>query len=245
MIDRTPTRLIVPDFAPVPRKYRHDGWTPERQRAFIDALADTGSVKHAAKRINMSPEGAYFLRRQPGAEGFRRAWEAALDHGVQTLADLAFDRAREGVAIPIFHQGEQVGERRHYNERLTMFLLRHHLPHRYGALKPLAPGTKHPDTIAWEAADRQTAGMAKVESWLHDRAQCLGRLAWLHRRKVYAAAEALVAGDGVAAGMLTDQARRLEQAMDGDPKLWSIWSAILPALDKEAPDAPRDWELDE
>lgn len=46
MQNRTPVarsdRPDLPDFAPVPRKYRHDGWTPERQKAFIEALADTG-----------------------------------------------------------------------------------------------------------------------------------------------------------------------------------------------------------
>jgi hypothetical protein len=35
--DRPP----LPDFAPVPLRYRHDGWTPERQRGFIEALAAT------------------------------------------------------------------------------------------------------------------------------------------------------------------------------------------------------------
>ena len=34
----------LPAFEPVPRKFRHDGWTRERQKAFIAALADTGSV---------------------------------------------------------------------------------------------------------------------------------------------------------------------------------------------------------
>lgn len=38
----------IPDFTPVPRRYRHDGWTPERQKAFIEALADTGCVTRAA-----------------------------------------------------------------------------------------------------------------------------------------------------------------------------------------------------
>lgn len=42
MQNRTPiaaeARPPLPDFTPVPRKYRHDGWTPERQRAFIGAL---------------------------------------------------------------------------------------------------------------------------------------------------------------------------------------------------------------
>jgi hypothetical protein len=37
-------RPALPDFAPVPRKYSHDGWTAARQKAFIEALADTGSV---------------------------------------------------------------------------------------------------------------------------------------------------------------------------------------------------------
>ena len=37
--DREP----LPDFDAVPRKHRHDGWTPERQRAFIEALADTSA----------------------------------------------------------------------------------------------------------------------------------------------------------------------------------------------------------
>jgi molybdenum-dependent DNA-binding transcriptional regulator ModE len=154
MQNRTPVprdqRPPLPDFAPVPRKPRSDGWTPERQKAFIEALAETGSVKHAAKAINMSPEGAYYLRRQPGAEEFRAAWEAALDHGVRRLVDVTMDRAINGVAVPVFWRGEQVGERRAYNDRLAMFHLRHRLPDRYGALNAPGRGTRHPDTIARE-----------------------------------------------------------------------------------------------
>lgn len=140
----------IPDFTPVPRKHRHDGWTPERQRAFIAALADTGSVSHAAKSINMSPEGAYYIRRAPGAESFRRAWEAALDYGVRRLVDVTMERAFNGVAVPVFWRGEQVGERRVFNDRLAMFHLRHRLPERYGPLQPPARGTKHPETVARE-----------------------------------------------------------------------------------------------
>jgi hypothetical protein len=53
----------------------------------------------------------------------------------------AFTRSRRGVARPIFHKGEQVGEWRHYDERLTMFLLRARRPQRYGKWieKMLAP----------------------------------------------------------------------------------------------------------
>ena len=115
----------LPAFEPVSRKaQRHDGWTPERQRAFIGALADTGSVSRAARYVNMSPEGAYYLRRQPGSEGFRRAWEAALDLGVQRLKDVAYERAIDGQLVPVFVAGKLKGFRRVRNDRLLMFCLR-------------------------------------------------------------------------------------------------------------------------
>jgi hypothetical protein len=34
-------------FQPVPVRYRHDGWTAERQIAFIEKLADCGSITAA------------------------------------------------------------------------------------------------------------------------------------------------------------------------------------------------------
>ncbi|TMJ16216.1 MAG: hypothetical protein E6G94_04880 [Alphaproteobacteria bacterium] len=86
------------DFAPVPRRFRHDGWTPERQKAFIEALADTGCVTRAAAMVNMSQQNCYTLRRSAGAESFRRAWDAALDFGLKRLKDIAFERAIEGVS---------------------------------------------------------------------------------------------------------------------------------------------------
>jgi hypothetical protein len=124
----------LPDFTPVPRKCaRHDGWTPERQRAFIEALATTGSVKHAAKAVNMSSEGAYHLRRQPGAEDFAAAWAEALDHGIQRLEDIALERAIHGVEVPVYSYGKLVGTRIVHNDRLLMFLLRNRAADRFAA----------------------------------------------------------------------------------------------------------------
>jgi len=130
MKDATP-RLPAPaglaDFAPVPRRRpRHDGWTPERQRHFIAALADTGCVAIAARMVNMTPESAYMLRRQPGAEDFRRAWEAAQGLGLQVVRDEAFDRAMNGQLVPVFVAGKLMGFRRKKNDRLLMFILRHY-----------------------------------------------------------------------------------------------------------------------
>lgn len=136
----------APDFTPAAVRPRHDGWTPERQRAFIEALADCGNVSRAAWSVQMTAESAYRLRRHPQAESFRRAWNAALDVGVQRLTDVALERAIEGVATPVFYKGEVVGERRRYNDRLLMFTLRHHDPARYSWL------ATHP---GFEAAERR------------------------------------------------------------------------------------------
>jgi hypothetical protein len=130
MQNRTPiaaeARPPLPDFTPVPRKYRHDGWTPERQKAFIAALADTGSVRRAAAMVNMAQTNCYTLRRAAGAESFRRAWEAALDFGVARLKDIAFERAIDGYLVPVFVAGKLMGFRRRHNDALLMFCLRHY-----------------------------------------------------------------------------------------------------------------------
>lgn len=116
-------------FAPVPRlRDRHDGWTPERQRAFVAALADCGSVRTAANMVNMSSESAYALRRHPAAAGFRAAWHAALGMGVLRLKDEAFDRAINGELVPVFSGGKLMGFRRKKNDRLLMQILRHYGP---------------------------------------------------------------------------------------------------------------------
>ncbi|WP_294174530.1 hypothetical protein [uncultured Sphingomonas sp.] len=67
-------------FAPVPRKAkRFDGWTPERQQAFIVALAGCGSVRRACHAIGMAQFGAEQLRKADGSDDFNLAWERALD----------------------------------------------------------------------------------------------------------------------------------------------------------------------
>ncbi|HET7576886.1 MAG TPA: hypothetical protein VFK19_10045 [Sphingomicrobium sp.] len=120
------------DFDPVPLRPRHDGWTAERQIAFIEKLADCGSVTAACEHVGMSRESARKLRRRWSARDFRDAWDVALDCGYAEVEESAMERSKNGVARPIFHKGEQVGEWRHHDERLTMFLLRFRRRHRFG-----------------------------------------------------------------------------------------------------------------
>ena len=122
----------VPDFDPVPLRYRRDGWTPDRQVGFIRALAESGCVAEACRRLGLSAESAYELARRPDAQSFRIAWDIAMDNAVRRVGDGAFSRAINGTEIPHFYKGELVGTHRRYDERLTMFILRTRDPDRFG-----------------------------------------------------------------------------------------------------------------
>lgn len=139
------------DFMPVPHvQPRSNTITPDVQRAFIAQLAATGIVTQAALHVGKSMEALYKLRARPGAEGFRAAWDAALDRGVARLEDTALARAIQGEERLILHGGKVVAAERRHNEALVMFFLRTRLPHRYDQQKDIGPD--HPVYRKVEAA---------------------------------------------------------------------------------------------
>ena len=87
-----------PDFTPVPlARVRHDGWTPERQRRFLIALAAMGTVDSAAQAVGMSRISAYKLKKRSDAESFAAEWDRAVGYGRDMLFDYAMERAINGV----------------------------------------------------------------------------------------------------------------------------------------------------
>lgn len=124
-------------FAPyVHRAPRRNSITPDRQRAFIAALAATGIVTQAARRIGVSLEALYKLRNQAGAEGFAQAWDVAVDRGMARLEDCALERAIAGEERLVMHEGAVVATWRRYDTQLLVFLLRNRRGQRYGAGAP-------------------------------------------------------------------------------------------------------------
>jgi hypothetical protein len=108
----------IPDilaFAPVPVRARADGWTEQHQRAFIAALAITGSPRAAARAIGKHAFGAERLRNARGGREFALAWDAAVDlareretHRIHAnLAELAEKRDSE---IASLGDGGRAGE---------------------------------------------------------------------------------------------------------------------------------------
>lgn len=120
------------EWRPVPRRPRADGWTPDVQRTFIRALAETGMVEQAAREVDMSVQSAYRLRHAPGSESFARAWTVACKAAADRVLDLAFQRAIEGEEIPIFDRdGCRIGARVKINDRMAMHILRAYMPERF------------------------------------------------------------------------------------------------------------------
>ena len=113
---------------PLPRPLPDDphdqrGWSRARQAGFLRALSATHSIKEAARSVGMSRQSAYRLRSRLKGQAFDLAWEVAFHHSYDVLAHAALERALNGVEVPVFFQGEQVGSYRRFDERLTVALL--------------------------------------------------------------------------------------------------------------------------
>jgi hypothetical protein len=102
---------------------RHNGWNRDKMARFIEFLAETGSVSHAADMVGMSRHSAYRLRSRMIGQPFDVAWEGALEFGIQQLAHQLLDRSLNGVPMPVFYKGEIVGERRVFNERVSLMII--------------------------------------------------------------------------------------------------------------------------
>lgn len=127
------------DFAPYLHTHpRRNSITPDKQRKFIAMLAATGVVSRAALHIGVSLEALYKLRQKPGAESFAKAWDAAIERGVDRIEAAAMERAIKGVPHEhVLANGDIVVHGAKHNENLVMFFLRNRRPEKYSAhLRP-------------------------------------------------------------------------------------------------------------
>jgi hypothetical protein len=125
-------------FDPLPRP---ETWSLDKQVAFLRALSATHSVTEAAKSVGMSRQSAYRLRSRLKGQAFDLAWEVAFHHSYDVLAHAALERALNGVEVPVYYRGKQVGAYRRYDERLTVAMLGRFTlggNPRFGRLGPMA-----------------------------------------------------------------------------------------------------------
>ena len=111
-------------FTPVPRRRaRRRGWSEGRQRAFIFALSRLGSVAAAARAVGMTRRSAYRLLDAEGADDFARAWDQAIDEGLERVRTDAFQRALGGVFVPVWRRGKIVRVEHRQSDALAIALL--------------------------------------------------------------------------------------------------------------------------
>jgi hypothetical protein len=103
------------------RRLRHDGWTPEKKRLFLERFAECGIFVEACEAAGMSARAAYNLRDRDPL--FAAGLEAAGVKARAPLADEAYSRAHNGVVERIYRDGIVVAEKHRYDNRLTMAVL--------------------------------------------------------------------------------------------------------------------------
>lgn len=108
-------------FVPVPTRNRYAGWTEGRQIAFIEHLAETGSITQSAAAVGMSAASAYRLRVREGSENFAHAWDLALNQCGNQLLATALDRAINGNRQEYWRDGKLIGERTTPSDRLLIW----------------------------------------------------------------------------------------------------------------------------
>ena len=158
------------DFTPVPRlRVRRSGWTEDRQRGYIAALARCGSVSAAAKHVGMTARTAYKLLDAPGAESFAAAWDAAIDVGFAKVEIDALDRALNGSFVPIYRRGKLSRVEHRRNDRLAVAILSGNYeriePFRASAVSRYQHGADLRDLDGLR--DERAARLAEVEQDYH------------------------------------------------------------------------------
>jgi hypothetical protein len=135
----------VPDipFALVPVRPRRTGWTAQKQRRFIQVLAECGIARHAAAAAGMNERSAHRLALREDAESFADAWDAALQIAARRGASLLFEYGLEGISETVWRDGKIVYQRRRPSEKALFFLLSRLDPVRFArppGPDPLSPG---------------------------------------------------------------------------------------------------------
>lgn len=102
---------------------RSDGWTPDRQRTFLDALAGGLHVEHACRVVGLSPSSAYALRQRSRGAAFALGWDAALLLQRQRIVDDLTARAVQGHVTTITRGDGSTTERHQYDNRLSTYML--------------------------------------------------------------------------------------------------------------------------
>jgi hypothetical protein len=97
--------------------------TEEKRAAFLKALEENGgNITAACKTARYARQTAYEARERD--ETFAKAWDEAVERGIDALEDEALRRGGSGTLKPVFYQGAKCGSVREYSDTLLIFMLK-------------------------------------------------------------------------------------------------------------------------
>jgi|3_EtaG_2_1085321.scaffolds.fasta_scaffold02272_3 hypothetical protein len=103
--------------------------TTKKDEKFFAALAETCVVTYACKLAGYARRSVYEWREAD--KKFRAKWDDAIEQGIDVLERAAYERAVQGVEVPVFDKGEIVGTTTKYSDTLLIFLMKGRRPERY------------------------------------------------------------------------------------------------------------------
>ena len=115
---------------------RIDGFTPERQRAFLDALRETGCIRDAARAAGVSTTTIDRARRN--FPDFDADCRTVRNLAVPALEAIAYRRATVGAAARIIRKGRLFEVRMKPSDTMLRLLLAGAAPEKYGRCAGLA-----------------------------------------------------------------------------------------------------------
>ena len=105
------------------RAPRHDGWTPDRQRAFLSAIADGLTVERACRLVQLTVSSAYAFRQRAAGAPFALGWRAATLLARDRVADDLLARAMDGQVTTVTRPDGSTVARHTYDNRTALALL--------------------------------------------------------------------------------------------------------------------------
>lgn len=102
---------------------RDDGWTVERQAAFLAAVAEGATVESACRHVGLSAASAYALRHRAAGASFALGWRAANLKARDKLADLLMSRVIDGNTDTVTAPDGKVVARHRHDNRLGLAML--------------------------------------------------------------------------------------------------------------------------
>lgn len=100
---------------------RHDGFTPARQRIFLETLRETGCILDACRSAGISSTTAYNARqRLPDLE---KKWDLALAMVATPIEMIAYERATVGAERTVIREGKVVQTERKPSDTILRTLM--------------------------------------------------------------------------------------------------------------------------